>query len=86
MVEWHARDAAAYGAVIPTAYDRLHAQSQRIEAAFAAAPMPPVPCHNDLLPGNVLFEEDTGSANGSRVWLLDFEYAGMNDRFFDLGN
>jgi thiamine kinase-like enzyme len=40
-----------------------------------------VPCHNDLLPGNVLFEETT-----ARVWLLDFEYAGMNDRFFDLGN
>jgi thiamine kinase-like enzyme len=28
-----------------------------------------VPCHNDLLPGNVLFADD-------RVWLLDFEYAG----------
>jgi thiamine kinase-like enzyme len=40
-----------------------------------------VPCHNDLLPGNVLFDED-----GSRVWLLDFEYAGMNDRSFDLAN
>ena len=41
--------------------------------------MPTVPCHNDLLPGNVLFADD-------RVWLLDFEYAGMNDVFFDLGN
>jgi len=28
-----------------------------------------------------LFDEE-----GDRVWLLDFEYAGMNDRFFDLGN
>ncbi len=81
VVEWHARDAAAYGAVVPAAYDRLHALSQRIEATFATAPMPLVPCHNDLLPGNVLFEE-----NSDRVWLLDFEYAGMNDRFFDLGN
>ena len=41
--------------------------------------MPTVPCHNDLLPGNVLFADD-------RVWLLDFEYAGMNDVFFDLAN
>ena len=81
VVEWHARDAAAHGAVVPTTYDRLHAQSERIEAAFAASPMPTVPCHNDLLPGNVLFEDDS-----DRVWLLDFEYAGMNDRFFDLGN
>ena len=81
VVEWHARDASSYGVVPPGSYGRLHQQSRRIEYAFAAAPLPPVPCHNDLLPGNVLFEEA-----GERVWLLDFEYAGMNDRFFDLGN
>ena len=82
VVEWHARDAAVHGGVVPAAYDRLHTQSDRIEQAFAAAPLPTVPCHNDLLPGNVLFEEGAGG----RAWLLDFEYAGMNDRFFDLGN
>lgn len=38
------------------------------------------PCHNDLLPGNFLRLE-----NGT-VLLLDWEYAGMGDRFFDLGN
>jgi len=81
VVEWHARDAATYGVVAPAAYGRLHQQSRRIEAAFAAAPTAPVPCHNDLLPGNVLFDDD-----GGRVWLLDFEYAGMNDLCFDLGN
>lgn len=79
IVEWHARDASAYGVMAPPAYERLHQQSRRIEAAFAKSPMPLVPCHNDLLPGNVLFGAD-------RVWLLDFEYAGMNDVFFDLGN
>ncbi|MDP2290044.1 MAG: phosphotransferase [Actinomycetota bacterium] len=81
VVEWHARDASSYGIVPPTSYGRLHQLSRRIEAAFAVAPLPPVPCHNDLLPGNLLFEDV-----GDRVWLLDFEYAGMNDRFFDLGN
>lgn len=79
VVEWHARDASSHGAMPPRAYERLHQQSRHIEAAFAAAPLPPVPCHNDLLPSNVLFAED-------RVWLLDYEYAGMNDRFFDLAN
>ena len=79
IVEWHARDASAGGVMAPNSYERLHQQSRRIEAAFARSPMPTVPCHNDLLPGNVLFAED-------RVWLLDFEYAGMNDVFFDLGN
>jgi thiamine kinase-like enzyme len=81
VVEWHARDAASYGVIPPPAYDRLHQQSRRIETAFARAPQPLVPCHNDLLPGNVLFAE-----TGDGVWLLDFEYAGMNERFFDLGN
>jgi thiamine kinase-like enzyme len=79
IVEWHARDASAHGVMAPPAYERLHQQSRRIEAAFGRAPMPAVPCHNDLLPGNILFSEEG-------VWLLDFEYAGMNDVFFDLGN
>lgn len=81
VIEWHARDASSHGVVPPRSYGTLHQQSRRIEAAFAVNPLPPVPCHNDLLPGNVLFEHE-----GDRTWLLDFEYAGMNDRFFDLGN
>ena len=79
VVEWHARDAATHDVMPPSTYERLHQQSRRIEKAFNAAPTPQVPCHNDLLPANVLFGDD-------RVWLLDFEYAGMNDVFFDLGN
>jgi thiamine kinase-like enzyme len=79
VVEWHARDAAAHGATVPATYGELHAVSQRIEDAFGRSPDDPVPCHNDLLPGNVLFARD-------RTWLLDFEYAGMNDKYFDLAN
>ena len=81
VVEWHARDAASHGVVAPAAYGRLHQQSRRIEDAFAKAPTDLAPCHNDLLPANVLFDDE-----GGRVWLLDFEYAGMNDPCFDLGN
>jgi thiamine kinase-like enzyme len=80
VVEWHARDAGAHGVIAPSSYERLHQVSRRIERAFAASALPAVPCHNDLLPANVLFGE------GGRLWLLDFEYAGMNDLFFDLGN
>ena len=79
VVEWHARDASANGVAIPDSYARLHAVSEQIEVAFARRPEPMVPCHNDLLPGNVLFGTE-------RIWLLDFEYAGMNDRYFDLAN
>ena len=40
---------------------------------------PPCPCHNDLLAGN--FIDD-----GVTVRIIDWEYGGMGDRFFDLGN
>ena len=40
-----------------------------------------MPCHNDLLTANFLRDASSG-----RTWLLDWEYAGMNERFFDLGN
>jgi thiamine kinase-like enzyme len=39
----------------------------------------PCPCHNDLLSSNLI---DDGSA----VRIIDWEYAGMGDRWFDLGN
>ena len=79
IVEAHGRDGALYGVTVPPIFSELVEQSHRIEAAFATAPQPLVACHNDLLPANVLFADE-------RVWLLDYEYAGMNERFFDLGN
>jgi thiamine kinase-like enzyme len=36
-----------------------------------------VSCHSDLRPENVLFE-------GQRVWLVDWQTAFVNDRYFDL--
>jgi thiamine kinase-like enzyme len=51
--------------------------SSRIGAALAGHEQ--VPCHNDLLTANFIHD-------GDRVRIVDWEYAGMNDRFFDLGN
>ena len=65
---------------LPAASSGRRQSPDRIESAFAAAPEPPCPCHNDLLPANFLARPDGG------LWLLDWEYAGMNDRYFDLGN
>lgn len=52
--------------------------AQAVERALASA-TDSVPCHNDLLAANFLEDGDT-------IRLLDWEYAGMGDRFFDLGN
>ena len=74
------RDAALrHGVTIPAVYESVAAIVEEIARAFAVSPDPAVPCHNDLLRANVL-------RDGERLWLLDWEYAGMNDRAFDLGN
>jgi thiamine kinase-like enzyme len=50
-----------------------------IEAALAAHPLPTVPCHNDLLAENYLDD-------GSKLWIVDYEYSGNNDPTFEIGN
>ena len=67
-------------------YDRAIEVAHRIEQAFVASPEPPVPCHNDLLNANFLLDRPAIDGPGRGMWLLDWEYAGMNDRWFDLGN
>jgi thiamine kinase-like enzyme len=42
----------------------------------------PVPCHDDLLPANLLALAGTPP----RIVLVDWEYAGMGHPLFDLGN
>lgn len=57
-----------------------HAQNLlRIQGALAASPQPTVPCNNDLLAGNIVDD-------GDRIWLIDYDYAGNNDAFFEIGN
>jgi thiamine kinase-like enzyme len=42
----------------------------------------PAPCHNDLLPGNIL----AADADPGHALLVDWEYAGMGHPYFDLAN
>ena len=78
-----ATHAQARGVVIPPSFVPAMACAREIEAVFAADPEPPVSCHNDLLNANFLRDR---CGVEERLWLLDWEYAGMNDRYFDLGN
>jgi thiamine kinase-like enzyme len=63
----------------PSDYADFDPQFQRIRAALAVRAGPTVPCNNDLLAGN--FVDD-----GAKLWLIDYEYSGNNDPFFELGN
>lgn len=76
----YAATARAHGVDVPDAYDRAMGVAERVRAAFGRDAEAPCPCHNDLLPANFLAPAEGG------LCLLDWEYAGMNDRYFDLGN
>ncbi len=51
----------------------------RIRDALSVRPVTPRPCNNDLLAAN--FIDD-----GRNVSIIDYEYAGNNDPYFELGN
>ncbi len=63
----------------PEGYDDVVRKSASVRAALQRAPAPLAPCHCDPLCENFL---DTGS----RMWIVDWEYAGMNDPMWDLGD
>lgn len=63
---------------VPETIQRALALMTQIEAEVRSDE-PACPCHNDLLAAN--FFDD-----GTTVRLIDWEYGGMGDRFFDLGN
>jgi thiamine kinase-like enzyme len=69
------------GGRLPDAYHRAAELAQRIAAALP--PTQPVPCHDDLLTSNILRTREPG---GGRLVLVDWEYAGMGERLFDLAN
>jgi thiamine kinase-like enzyme len=79
IVEAYRALAAARGVPIPPEYELAQAIARRIELAFLSNPVELRPCHNDLLNAN--FIDD-----GTRIRIVDWEYAGMGDPFFDLGN
>jgi thiamine kinase-like enzyme len=63
---------------VPPVYETTVAIAGRIAEALPLAA--PAPCHNDLLPANLMRTES------GAVMLVDWEYAGMGHRLFDLGN
>ena len=79
IVDAYHATTVARGKPIPPEFAELIAGAHAIRAALTGPEHAPVPCHNDLLTANLLHD-------GTRVRIVDWEYAGMGDRYFDLGN
>jgi thiamine kinase-like enzyme len=64
---------------LPADYLDLAPAVEALEDAMQPGAEDPVPCNNDLLAAN--FIDD-----GTMIWLIDYEYSGMNEPSFELGN
>jgi thiamine kinase-like enzyme len=64
---------------LPQGYHDVLAEAETVRAALNAHPLPLAACHCDPLCENFL---DTGE----RMWVVDWEYSGLNDPMWDLGD
>jgi thiamine kinase-like enzyme len=67
------------GIALPGDIGKLHGIARDIEQVFRAVGVPSVLCHND-----VQLENLVRSPDGDRVWVLDWEYGGKGNPYFDL--
>jgi thiamine kinase-like enzyme len=80
IVSDYKRTAMERGVKAPAYFEEACAHAAEIRAALSGPEHDPVPCHNDLLAANFI------RGDGELIWVVDWEYAGMGDRYFDLGN
>jgi len=66
-------------AKIPDGYEALQKEAEAARQVLTERPAVLAPCHNDPLAENFLDAPE-------RMYLVDWEYAGMNDPMWDLGD
>jgi len=64
---------------LPDGYHDVLASAETVRSALEAHPLPLAPCHCDPLSENFIDA-------GGRMWLVDWEYSGMNDPLWDVGD
>ena len=79
MIDNYLKVLSDLGAELPAGYHEVVAEAGAVREALAARDWPLVPCHCDPLCENFLDA-------GERMWLVDWEYSGMNDPMWDLGD
>ena len=79
LLDRYAATVRGRGGELPDDY--AHARSLTTRIAGALGTVESRPCHDDLLAANII-----RSSDGGRLMIVDWEYAGMGDPRFDLGN
>ncbi|MER8724528.1 phosphotransferase family protein [Mesorhizobium sp. M1027] len=79
MIDDYLKVLSTKDVALPAGYHDVVREAEAVRSALAAQPLPIVACHCDPLCENFL---DTGD----RMWIVDWEYSGMNDPLWDLGD
>jgi thiamine kinase-like enzyme len=79
MIDEYLRLLSTKDVALPEGYHDVVREAEAVRAALNAHPLLLAPCHCDPLCENFL---DTGD----RMWIVDWEYSGMNDPMWDLGD
>ena len=79
MIDDYLRLLSGKDVALPEGYHDIVAAAEPVREALQKRPAALAPCHCDPLCENFLDD-------GARMWIVDWEYSGMNDPMWDLGD
>jgi thiamine kinase-like enzyme len=79
MIDDYLKILSAKDVELPAGYHDVVKDAEGIRNVLMKRPAPLAPCHCDPLCENFLDD-------GTRMWIVDWEYSGMNDPMWDLGD
>ncbi len=79
MIDKYLEELDGLGATLPEGYHDVVDEARVVREVLDRRPGTLAPCHCDPLCENFLDD-------GARMWIVDWEYSGMNDPIWDLGD
>ena len=79
MIDDYLKILSSKNAELPDGYHEIVDAAKPVKLALEANPITLAPCHCDPLCENFLDD-------GKKMWIVDWEYSGMNDPLWDLGD
>ncbi len=79
MIDDYLKILSSKKADLPDGYNEIVNAAKPVKEALEANPITLAPCHCDPLCENFLDD-------GKNMWIVDWEYSGMNDPLWDLGD